>query len=522
MAYPQSALELAAGITPTDTDFIWGDVRRYGAVIDGTTDDTSAIQTAVDSGHEVYVPEGTYNVRGTIVADGNKTIRMTAATTLERQDGLSTAPMLHCYGERNTVLGNGATIRQDLYSHPKGIVLIGQDPGEAFGGGTDVNTDQNHVENLKIVGPVKNIAQDGSPGFYIHSLRRRMFGSSSADRRRTYYCSGHNVNIVNCDVGLEFSSDANAHHLSGFFIHQWKEAAIVMNASYGNKLTGFRLESPLAVSSTRRFALHLLAQNGSSIEGDTSASYGIDAAFKNNIETYAELPNDSGANSVVSLLTFTETGSAFGGNQISGQHTLGAGVGKDGTTTPAGLGTNVYRGHITDARYVGPSKVFGRELRELDDGSNSGPLDVENSVARLSGRKAGIAEGASVDIFKIENIGPTRACIQLKLSLAAKSNKSNIVNTNFLIYHIEIIPTNQISATKVFDAPYNGGVGRQDAVTVSIAVSASGGKGTATVSLVGESVAGTTAQHYCSWFAEIISSELAGTNFTARNDITYL
>jgi len=36
------------------------DVRRYGAVGDGVTDDTEAIQAAIDTGLDVYFPKGTY------------------------------------------------------------------------------------------------------------------------------------------------------------------------------------------------------------------------------------------------------------------------------------------------------------------------------------------------------------------------------------------------------------------------------------------------------------------------------
>ena len=55
---PRSAAEIAAGVTPTDYYYDWGDVRRYGAVGDGVTDDTTAIQNAISvgsrGGHGVF------------------------------------------------------------------------------------------------------------------------------------------------------------------------------------------------------------------------------------------------------------------------------------------------------------------------------------------------------------------------------------------------------------------------------------------------------------------------------------
>lgn len=57
--------ELSAGLTYVNGDYVPGDVRRYGATGDGTTDDTSAIQDAIDSNPDVvYFPPGTYACQG--------------------------------------------------------------------------------------------------------------------------------------------------------------------------------------------------------------------------------------------------------------------------------------------------------------------------------------------------------------------------------------------------------------------------------------------------------------------------
>ena len=46
--YDRTAAEIAAGVTPTHYYYEPGDVRRYGAVGDGTTNDSAAIQSAID------------------------------------------------------------------------------------------------------------------------------------------------------------------------------------------------------------------------------------------------------------------------------------------------------------------------------------------------------------------------------------------------------------------------------------------------------------------------------------------
>ena len=59
--YPQSTAENAASTTPTDFTFPPGNAKRYGAVGDGTTDDTAALQAWIDCGEtDLTLPAGDY------------------------------------------------------------------------------------------------------------------------------------------------------------------------------------------------------------------------------------------------------------------------------------------------------------------------------------------------------------------------------------------------------------------------------------------------------------------------------
>jgi len=70
--YPQTAAELAAGITPTVYSYAPGDLRRYGGAA-ASSDNTAALQAAVNQaaqtgGAEVYCPAGNFNFVSTATA----------------------------------------------------------------------------------------------------------------------------------------------------------------------------------------------------------------------------------------------------------------------------------------------------------------------------------------------------------------------------------------------------------------------------------------------------------------------
>jgi len=86
--FPRTAAEKRAHIAPNNLNFASGDVRRYGAVADGVTDDSAAIQRAVDASLSVFFPSGNYLVRKKVDLRSGSSLIGDGAATL-RTDGTS-------------------------------------------------------------------------------------------------------------------------------------------------------------------------------------------------------------------------------------------------------------------------------------------------------------------------------------------------------------------------------------------------------------------------------------------------
>lgn len=88
----RTAGEIAAGVTPTDYAYPPGDVRRYGAVLNGVTDDTTALQNALLCDHRVFIPNGTAKITSTLELDDSTTIVFESRQAIIK--GNLTAPLL--------------------------------------------------------------------------------------------------------------------------------------------------------------------------------------------------------------------------------------------------------------------------------------------------------------------------------------------------------------------------------------------------------------------------------------------
>jgi hypothetical protein len=92
--YARTAAEIAAGVTPTNTAYPQGNVRRYGADPTGAADSTGAIQNALNVAGSVYIAAGTGVVSGCQLASVQLSIAIIAIMSIIR--GAACLAVLGC------------------------------------------------------------------------------------------------------------------------------------------------------------------------------------------------------------------------------------------------------------------------------------------------------------------------------------------------------------------------------------------------------------------------------------------
>ena len=189
-------------------------VRDFGAVGDGTTDDTAAIQAALNASLDVVIPIGTYLISSTIAIPEKCKVEMQGgygnvstappATYLIKKSTMTTVGVT--LGEKALIVGGGLT--GQVGNTGDGIQLLRNNAtlhnvyvSKAGGVGVRVGTDGTYSNansfELYRVGSFGN----GSHGIYIHD--GVSVGSADANAGTIYQCTanqngGDGIRLGNC------------------------------------------------------------------------------------------------------------------------------------------------------------------------------------------------------------------------------------------------------------------------------------------------------------------------------------
>lgn len=97
LLFPQTSSESAAGVLPTNFAYQPGDIRRYGALEAGF-DCTTAITNAINTDHEVFIPNGTWRITSALPFVENLCIRGAGVNAVLLVDGTNISAFANTTG----------------------------------------------------------------------------------------------------------------------------------------------------------------------------------------------------------------------------------------------------------------------------------------------------------------------------------------------------------------------------------------------------------------------------------------
>ena len=222
MMYPRTSAEVAAGVTPSDLDYRPGDVRRYGASGDGRTDDTIALQNALNSSSSVYIPKPPSKYKtDQLQVPSDIEIFIEPGTVIEANTGYGVHDVVfRIVGKSNVkISGYGATVQ----------MLKNEYSGE-FRHGISIRGSN----NVEVEGIASN--DSGGDGFYIgaatqpfsENVTLRDVSANNNRRQGLSIVSGKQIRIIkphltntkgtSPSAGIDIEPNDNSNFLEDVFI----------------------------------------------------------------------------------------------------------------------------------------------------------------------------------------------------------------------------------------------------------------------------------------------------------------
>jgi len=281
-------------------------VRDYGAVGDGTTDDTAAIQTALNTasanGCRVLVPgpNRTYLV-SQLVMGYRGTLEIPAGVTIRRSPGdEQNGPLVVIERNHGKIVGGG--VIECLNACPSGVVRLQR---------TDGTCEWGRLDNVHVKGPGKAVM--GSTGIVLSGFA-------------TFQNRVNGVTVSDVADGVRLEGGANANHCTDLTLYAIGSRAYVLDGTIESTIMG---GSVLASPGVTVFTLLNGAQYNSVV--------GV-AAEPGGAATFWSIASGSVENSFIGVVDNT------------------ANLGTDaGTRTTAALRRRMYAG---DKFYIGGTRVF--------------------------------------------------------------------------------------------------------------------------------------------------------------------
>lgn len=178
------------------------DVKTIGAKGDGSTDDSDAIQTALDTGNDVFVPKGTYIVNG---------VEMLSNQTLRGESTTKTVIKMKDNATNNAVIKTktSTTLRPEV---------------------TNLAVDGNKSNNSNAI-----------DGIYFFNEMSSADSHSYINKVRVYQCSGNGIVLDRQLEGRIINSICNNNDKNGIYLPHTSDATIQNCTCSSNLLAGYYL-----------------------------------------------------------------------------------------------------------------------------------------------------------------------------------------------------------------------------------------------------------------------------------------
>ena len=211
----------------------WVSVKYFGAMGDGVTDDTAAIQNALNTGKAVYVPSGTYNISALIytTANGQRVFGDGILQTVIQN--ITNNEPLFCFGDPR--IASGATEFCTL----EAITLHGKTDGTTLWGVYVPTSGSSSAGEYEGVSPSANNYYNGATSFTRATRTGTARGCTLRDMRIRYVYGGYalhvsswgfgayNVQLWSGQRGLRNSGAANSNHFVDLYISSMGREAII-------------------------------------------------------------------------------------------------------------------------------------------------------------------------------------------------------------------------------------------------------------------------------------------------------
>lgn len=212
-------------------------VTQFGAVGDGVTDDTAAIQAALDAANDVYCPPGVYNFTTLTVRQNTRLCGASSRTSVLKHTGSGVA--ITCTHSGTTEPdGNVAYIESGWFTFQDFTLLVNGTIGFNVGKTRSSFTNWEHVY-------IRHRQDSG--GFFAGSTAINCDNSPWLSSYATYLSKLDNVFIRGFENGVNLNATVNAWQLNRVYMIEVKNQ-IVLSAATGISVDACYFESGIAAA----------------------------------------------------------------------------------------------------------------------------------------------------------------------------------------------------------------------------------------------------------------------------------